>query len=182
MYILAQVFMTLNILFFIACFFTKNKTLLFLLQTISSVFFTLQYLCLKAWPGFYSALAELIRVTLFFFYAKYAIKKPIQICTCVVAFVVTLTLTIVYWEAWYSILPLLGMTAIYLTLYSKYVFVVKIGLLLTVTCSTIYLFLLHSWYSGALEIVNLIIGLVVLVIEIKKESQKNKAIAVEIKS
>lgn len=166
MYILAQVFMTLNIIFFIACFFTKNKTLLFLLQAISSLFFTLQYLCLGAWPGFYSAVAELVRVIMFFFFAKYNVKQRFQIITCVVAFVATLILTIIYWEAWYSILPLLGMTAIYLTLYSKRIYVVKIGLFITVACSTVYLLLLHSYYSAVLEIINLIIGLVVLIKEI----------------
>lgn len=166
MYILAQVFMTLNIFFFISCFFTKNKTLLFLLQTISSLFFTLQYLCLGAWPGFYSALAELIRVTLFFFFVKYNVKQRFQILTCVIAFIATLVLTIIYWDAWYSILPLLGMIGIYVTLFSKRIYIVKLGLTITVTCSTIYLLLLHSYYSAVLEIINLIIGVVILIKEI----------------
>ncbi len=174
MYILAQVFMTLNILFFIACFFTKNKTILFLLQAISSLFFTLQYLCLGAWPGFYSAVAELVRVIMFFFFAKYNVKQRFQIITCAVAFVATLILTIVYWEAWYSILPLIGMTAIYLTLYSKKLYIVKIGLLITVTCSTIYLLLLQSYYSFALELINLVIGVVVLIKEIVSYNKNKK--------
>ena len=66
-------------------------------------------------------------------------------------FTITTILTILTWATWHYTIPLKGLTAVYLTNLLPRLSLVKMGLLISATCSIKYLILLGSNYVAVLE-------------------------------
>lgn len=145
--------MTLSVLCLIPAFFAKSKTTLFLFQAISQLFFCLQYAFLFAYAGLFNSSAEFIRISMFYFYEKHQASIKPKAITCAITFCFSTILTIITWQAWYSILPILGLLVLYTTQFSKKLSIVKLGMFTTFACSFTYLILIGTFYGATLEFI-----------------------------
>lgn len=174
MFITAQVLMVINIIFYAWSLFAKTKAKLFLLETISTCFFVSQYLFLKGWVGAIVAFVDLVRVAIFFYLEKANKSQKSKIITCVICYIVGVTLSIFTWAGWYSIIPLIGLTIMYVCIIFGNLTSIKISMVINVMGTVLYLLFLHSYFSMALEIILLIACIVGTTLDIIKDHKTNK--------
>ncbi len=173
--IFAHISMIVSVVFYAWSLFVKTKSKLFLLETISTVFFALQYAFLFAWVGMIIAIVDMIRVGIFFFLEKYNCSHKSKVITIIISYIIALILSIVTWAGWYCIIPLIGLTLMYLFTVIPNLTLLKISIVFNVLCTTVYLFFLGSVFNMVLEIILLIACIIGTAIDIVKDSRKKKA-------
>ncbi len=167
--------MVINILFYAWSLFAKSKTKLFLLETISTAFFVAQYAFLYAWVGVVIAAVDLIRVAIFYFLEKKDAPQKAKVITVVISWLVALVLSIVTWAGWYCILPLLGLTVMYIFTIIPNLTMLKISIDFSIFCTILYLFFVGSIFNMILEIGLFITCVIGTIIDIVRDNKKKKA-------
>lgn len=183
-FLLAQIFIGISSLIYAFSLLVKSKATLLLFQTISCIFFITQYFLLSAYIGAIVSILEEIRTISFYIIEKKHNTTKARTITASVFVVLGAISAIFTWQAWYSILPLLGLLAVSICLSFKNVLTVKISCIFSATCATLYLFFLKSIFGAFCQIFIILLGLIGLIywiVKNKKEQQslKNKEILIK---
>lgn len=145
---------------------SKNKKSVVLFLLISTIFFAIHYMCLGAWTGASIALVELVFLILMYILE---IRDKTQYCKwfSIATMIATAVLSIVTWDSWISLLPMLAMI-IYLTaMMFKNVIIVKSGTFIRLTLNGIYMLLIKSYFGAGLSIVILVFTIIGIVNDYK---------------
>lgn len=136
----------------------KKKQIVFFL-IISTVFFASHYLCLQAWTGACIGFVELIFLILMYV-LEIKDKTKYSPYLSIGTMAITIILSIITWDTWISILPMLAMI-IYLTaMMFKNVIVVKSGTFIRLILNGVYMLLLKSYFGAGLSVLILIFTIV----------------------
>ena len=146
----------------------KKNVVLYLL--ISTVLFASHYMCLGAWTGAAIGMIELVFLNLMYILE---IKDKTQYCTylSIGTMIITVVLSIITWDTWISLLPMLAMV-IYLTAMTrKNVIIVKSGTFIRLVLNGIYMLLLKSYFGAVLSILILVFTVVGIVNDYKSRKE-----------
>lgn len=175
MYILSQILVVISDVFCIISMLNKNKARIVFFLMLSTILFACHYLCLGGWTGAGIAFVELVFLILMsVLEAKDKTKYNIYLSISTI--LITLVVSIVTWDSWISVFPMLAMI-IYLTaMMFKNIIVVKSGTFIRLTLNGIYMLLLQSYFGAGLSIVILVFTIVGIVNDYKnKKEQKTNS-------
>lgn len=170
MYILSQVLVVLSDIFCIISMLNKKKKNVVFYLTISTIFFAIHYICLGGWTGASIAFVEIVYLILMYL-LEIKNKTKLAPYLSIGTILITITLSILTWNGWISLLPMFAMT-IYLTamMFSN-VIIVKTGTFIRLTLNGIYMLLLQSYFGAGLTIVLLIYTIVGIVRDYKSKKE-----------
>lgn len=170
MYILSQILVVFSDLFCIVSMLNKNKKNIVLFLIISTILFALHYMCLSAWTGAAIGIIELVFLILMYV-LELKDKTKYNMYLSISTIAITILLSIITWDTWISVLPMLAMI-IYLTaMMFKNVIIVKSGTFIRLTLNGIYMFLLKSYFGAGLSILILIFTIVGIVRDYKSKQE-----------
>lgn len=178
-FVLAQVFVCISCLIYSTSLLFKAKSTLLFLQIISAIFFVTQYFLLGAYIGAIVAILETLRSITFYFIDKKFNKKKVRIIASYIFVVIGFISAIFTWEAWFSILPLLGLTAVSVCLGFENVLYLKLSCTFSAFCAIIYMLFLNSIFGAATQIFIVIVGLIGVALYVKKNKNKQQNNEVE---
>ena len=170
MYILSQILVVLSDLACIVSMLSKKKKNVVFFLIISTILFASHYMCLGAWTGAAIAMLELVFLILMYILE---IKDKTEYCTylSIGTMIITVALSIITWDTWISLLPMLAMV-IYLTAMTrKNVIIVKSGTFIRLVLNGIYMLLLKSYFGAALSILILVFTIVGIVNDYKSRKE-----------
>ena len=173
MYILSQILVVLSDLACIISMLSKKKKNVVFFLIISTILFASHYICLGAWTGATIAILELVFLNLMYILE---IKEKTQYCTylSIGTMIITVVLSIITWDTWISVLPMLAMV-IYLTaMMFKNVIIVKSGTFIRLVLNGIYMLLLKSYFGAGLSILILVFTIVGIVNDYKSRLKVQK--------
>ncbi len=159
MYILSQVLVVLSDVACIVSMMSKKKKNILFFLIISTILFSVHYVCLGAKTGAVIGLIELVFLILMYV-LELKNKTKCGIYLSIGTIVVTIVLSIITWETWISILPMLGMVVYLMAMMFKNVIIVKSGTFLRLILNGVYMFLLKSYFGSALSIVILVFTII----------------------
>lgn len=184
MYILSQILIVLSDLACILSMMSKKKKQIVFFLIISTILFASHYLCLKAWTGAAIGFVELVFLIVMYI-LELKDKTKYNIYLSIATMIVTVVLSILTWETWISVLPMLAMV-IYLTaMIFKNVIIVKSGAFIRLTLNGVYMLLIKSYFGAGFSVLILIFTIVGIVIDYKskkktEEGLKNESLNEEI--
>ena len=170
MYILSQILVVLSDVACIVSMMNKKKKNVVFFLIISTILFASHYMCLGAWTGAAIAMLELVFLILMYILE---IKDKTQYSTylSIGTMIITVALSIITWDTWISLLPMLAMV-IYLTaMMFKNVIIVKSGTFIRLTLNGIYMLLLKSYFGAGLSILILVFTIVGIVNDYKSRKE-----------
>lgn len=175
MYLSAQIFIVVSsILYGLSCL-AKLKTLLFIMQIFSSLFYGLHCFFVGAVVGGIVTIFDLMRVAIFYVLEKVHGTQKQKIISASVLFVVAIVCSIFSWEGWFSALPLAATLIFIVTLAISRLLVIKCATFLSGACSVVYLSLSGSKFGAIVELIPValaLIGICLSVAKILKEKHK----------
>ena len=155
----------------------NTKIKIFFVQIFASVLYILNYVFVikTALAGVIAASFEMLRLITFYIIEnkeKFNTKKINLIAG--ISFAVVLTICgIVTWDAWYSVLPLIGAIVCSVVMGTKNVFLLKCVYIFQTLCIVIYLIMLGLWINMATQVVVLICGIIGLISFVRKMKKEN---------
>lgn len=161
--------MVVNVIFYAWSLFVKSKSKLFLLETISTIFFVLQYAFLYAWVGMVIAIVDLVRVAIFYILEAKNCPQKAKVITVIVSWLAAVVLSIITWSGWYSIIPLLGLTLMYIFTILPSLTGLKISIVINVLCTVLYLFFVGNIFNMVVEIILFVMCVIGTTIDIVRE-------------
>ena len=174
MYILSQILIFISDVFCITSMLSKKKKNVELFFIISTILFGAHYICLSAWTGAAIALIELVYLILMYI-LEIKNKTKYNVYLSVATMICTVVLSIVTWDSWISVLPMLGMVIYLAGLIFSNVIIVKTCTFIRLTLNGIYMLLLRSYFGAGLTIVILIFTIIGLINDYKnKKTLSNK--------
>lgn len=172
MYILSQILVILSDVFCIISMFKKDKKNLLFYLIFSSTLFSVHYLCLGGWTGAVTGLIEITFLILMYVLEKYN-KTKYNIYLILATMLITIIMSILTWNTWISILPMISMIIYLLTMIFKNVIIVKIGAFIRLALNALYMLLLGSYFGAGASIVILICTIVGIVLDVKSKKQQS---------
>lgn len=170
MYILSQILVVLSDLACIVSMLSKKKKNVVFFLIISTILFASHYVCLGAWTGAAIGLVELVFLILMYI-LELKDKTGYSTYLSIGTMIITIVLSIITWDTWISLLPMLAMI-IYLTaMMFKNVIIVKSGTFIRLTLNGIYMLLLKSYFGAGLSIVILIFTIIGIVKDYKSKKE-----------
>lgn len=172
MYILSQVLIALSDLACIVSMLSKKKKNIVLFLIVSTILFSVHYICLGAWTGASIGFVELVFLIIMYI-LEIKDKAKYSIYLSIATMIITVVLSIVTWDTWYSLLPMIAMIIYLATMMFKNVIIVKSGAFIRITLNSVYMFLLKSYFGAGLSVLILVFTIVGLVRDCKskRESQ-----------
>lgn len=158
----------------------NTKLKIFFVQIFASILYILNYAFVikTALAGVIAGSFEMLRLITFYIIEnkeKYNTKKVNLIAG--ISFAVILTICgIITWDAWYSVLPIIGAIVCSLVMGTKNVLWLKCVYVFQTICIVVYLIMLGLWINMISQVVVLvcgIVGLITFILKRKKEKQVN---------
>ena len=171
MYILSQIIIVLSDVFCIISMLSKKKKQIVFYLIMSTILFGLHYACLTAWTGAVIAAIELVFLIVMYF-LEVKEKTKYNVYLCVSTMVLTIVLSILTWDTWISLLPMVAMVIYLLGLIFSNVIVVKACTFTRLILNGVYMLLLKSYFGSALTIIILIFTIAGIVIDYKNKNNK----------
>lgn len=166
MYILSQIIVAISDVFFILSMLSKKKDNVIFYLILSTITFGAHYMCLNAWTGAIISLVELVFLIIMFILEKKNLETYNTMLSIITIFV-TIGLSMVTWESWISILPMIAMIVYLLGMIFKNVIVVKSGTFIRLILNMTYMFLITSYLGAGLSLIILIFTIVGIVRDVK---------------
>lgn len=138
---------------------SKKRARILLFKLLSNVCWVTQFIIIGAFTGAYFNIIAICRESLFYNTDKKWAHNPIWIVVLLAAYVVTVIFT---WEAWYCILPFIGVCFELVAFYSKNTVVLRTFILISIPfwmTYSIFAFSLQAIISNSLSIIILAIAL-----------------------
>lgn len=172
MYILSQILIILSDIFCIISMMSKNKKGLIFYLLLSTILFATHYMCLGGWTGACIGLLELVFLIIMYVLEING-KTKYNPYLSVATIILTIALSIVTWDGWISLLPMLAMITYLTTMMFSNVIIVKSGTFVRLTLNGIYMLLLKSYFGAGLTVVILICTIVGIVQDYKIKRNDN---------
>jgi hypothetical protein len=151
LYILSQVLVAISDVLCIISMLTKSKKGIVFFLLLSTILFGSHYICLSAYTGAVIAGVELVFLIVMYILELKGKTQYNKLCS-IITICTTIILSIVTWDTWLSVLPMLAMV-IYLTaMMFTNVIIVKGGTFIRLTLNGIYMLLLKSYFGAGLTI------------------------------
>jgi hypothetical protein len=157
---------------------TKIKILF--IQMFATALYLASYFCVlnvnsAALVGAITAGFEMVRLIVFYVIEKHEKfnTKTINLIAMITCSIILTVCTIVAWETWISIFPLISAIIVSLALGNKNIIVIKIAFIIQAAFITTYLLLLSLWINAASQVFVFAFGIVGLITYLKK-NKKNK--------
>jgi len=164
MKILAYIFISLSTIIYAFSLLVHTRKKLLFFQICSSLLFIIHYFLLSAFVGGIIATIELIRIIVFYFYEnKTTDMQKAKIITSILFSIIGIACAIFTWEGWYSIFPLVGLIVVNICLSLKNLTLLKFAYLFNVSCALTYMIFISSYFSGATQVVIILIGVIGLI-------------------
>lgn len=170
MYILSQVLVVLSDLLCIISMLCKKKKQVVFFLILSTIFFATHYMCLNAWTGAVIGFIELVFLILMYI-LEIKDKTKYNLYLCISTMIITIILSIITWNTWISVLPMLAMVIYLSGLIFSNVIIVKTCTFTRLTLNGIYMFLLESYFGAGLSIVILIFTIVGIINDYKNKNK-----------
>lgn len=178
-YILSQIFICLSALLFTVSLQFNNKAQILFIQIFACVLYFSHYFLLGVILGGCFAIIEMLRLIAFYVIDKNKKINTTKINTLVsiifaIIFIITSLIT---WNAWFCIMPLVASVIVSLALGRKNVIVIKVAFLIQSVLITTYLFLISSTVGAISQIVVFIgscIGIATMLVKQRKKIIDNE--------
>lgn len=168
MYILSQVLVGVSDVACIISMLCKNKKSVIFFLIISTILFASHYMCLQAWTGGAIGFIELIFLILMYLLelkGKTQYSKYLSISTMIL----TAILSIITWNGWISVLPMLAMIIYLIAMMFSSVIIVKSGTFIRLTLNGVYMLLIKSYLGAGLSVVILIFTIIGIIRDYKRK-------------
>jgi len=172
-YILSQVLVILSDVLFIISMLKGNKKNVVFYLIFSTLLFGLHYMCLGGWTGALIAMLELIFLILMYV-IEVKNKTQYGIYLSVITIILTVVVSILTWDTWISVLPMLAMVIYLITMKFNYLVIVKSGTFIRLVLNGIYMLLLKSYFGAGLTLVILAFTIVGIVNDYKARKENLK--------
>lgn len=172
MYILSQILVVISDIFFIVSMLSKKKKNIVLFLIISTILFSIHFMCLGGWTGAAMGLVELIFLILMYL-LELKEKTKYNKYVSIVTIIVTITLSILTWDTYISIFPMLYMTIYLITMMFKNVIIVKSGTFIRLILAGIYMLLLKSYFGAILSIILIVFTIIGITNDIRRKNKLN---------
>lgn len=170
-YILSQVSVLVALALLIGSYFLKNRVWILVFSLGNSIFYSLEFLLLGAYTGAALNLIAIARGVWFYFLQRQEKYYDwISISTLSVLMIVSGILT---FEAWYSILPIIGTLAYTFSVWQKDVKLYRWLSLPVGVCGVVYNIMCKSIFGVASETALFLFGLISIVVYYVQQN-KNK--------
>ena len=161
----------------------SHKKQMLIVQLFSSFFYIANYAFVisttaSALMATITASCEAIRLVVFFFIEKsekYNTKK-VNLVAGISFCVFLTTLNLIVWDSFWGLLPLIGGNIVNLALGAKNIVFVKLACVIQALLIVIYLFVLSLWINAASQVYVLILGIIGLLVSLKKQKTKPTSI------
>ena len=170
MFVLSQILVILSDVAFIISMLNKNKKNVVFYLILSTILFAAHYMCLGGWTGAAIAILELVFLIVVYILELKNITKY-NVLLSVSTIIATIVLSIITWDTWISLLPMLAMTIYLATMIFKNVIIVKSGTFIRLVLNGVYMLLLHSYFGAGLTIVILIFNIIGIVNDYKSKKE-----------
>lgn len=170
MYILSQIFIVMSDSFCIASMLSKKKKSIELFLIISTILFGAHYVCLSAWTGAAIALIELAYL-ISMYVLEIKNKTKYNVVLSVATMIATVILSVLTWNTWISVLPMVGMLIYLAGLIFSNVIIVKACTFIRLAINGIYMLLLGSYFGAGLTIVILIFSIIGIINDYKNKKR-----------
>ena len=166
MFILSQILVVVSDIFFIISMLNSKKKNLVFYLIISTILFACHYMCLGGWTGAAIAWLELVYLILMYV-LELKDKTAYGVCLSIATIVLTAILSLITWNTWISVLPMLAMIVYLTTMMFKKVIIVKSGALIRLTLNAIYMLILKSYFGAVLSVVIILFTIVGMINDYK---------------
>lgn len=171
MYILSQILIILSDIFCIISMMSKNKKSLIFFLLLSTILFATHYMCLGGWTGASLGLLELIFLILLYIF-EINNKTHLNPYLSVITIILTIILSIITWDGYISLLPMLAMSIYLTSMIFKNVIIVKSGAFIRLILNGVYMLLLKSYFGAGLTLVILIFTIIGIIKDCKRNEIK----------
>ena len=172
MYILSQVLVVLSDVFCILSMLSKKKKRVVFYLILSTLLFASHYLCLGGLTGAVIAFVELVFLILMYV-LEIKDKTSYSTYLSIGTILITIVLSIVTWNTWISIFPMLAMIIYLVGMMFKNVIIVKSGTFIRLILNGVYMLLLKSYFGAGLTLVILAFTIVGIVNDYKSKKESN---------
>ncbi len=166
MYILSQILVVLSDLLFMVSMLNKKKKNLVFFLIVSTILFAAHYLCLGGYTG---AGVECIEIV--FLISMYLLEKKdklqYNIYLSIITIILTIIVSILTWNTWISVFPMLAMIIYLFSMMFTNVIIVKLGSFIRLTLNGVYLLLIKSYFGAVLTVAILICTIIGIVNDYK---------------
>lgn len=162
MYILSQVLVAVSDVLCILSMLSKKKKQVVFYLILSTVLFTTHYICLDGWTGAAMGLIELVfLIVMYLLEAKGKQQYSPHLSTATI--VVSVVLSVITWDGWISLLPMLAMVIYLLGMMFTNVVFVKAGAFIRLVLNGVYMLMLKSYFGAGLSVVILVFTIIGIV-------------------
>ena len=166
MFILSQILVIVSDIFFIISMLNSKKKNLVFYLIISTILFACHYMCLGGWTGTAIAWLELVYLILMYI-LELKDKTAYGVYLSIATTVLTVILSLITWNTWISVLPMLAMIVYLTTMMFKKVIIVKSGALIRLTLNAIYMLILKSYFGAVLSVLIILFTIVGMINDYK---------------
>ena len=166
MFILSQILVVVSDVFFIISMLNSKKKNLVFYLIISTILFACHYMCLGGWTGAAIAWLELVYLILMYV-LELKDKTAYGVYLSIATTILTVILSLITWNTWISVLPMLAMIVYLTTMRFKKVIIVKSGALIRLTLNAIYMLILKSYFGAVLSVVIILFTIVGMINDYK---------------
>lgn len=158
MYVLSQILVIISDIFCIISMLNKKKSKVILFLIISTILFTAHYFCLGAYTGAVIGFIEMVFLLIMYLLELKQKIKYNTLCS-VVTICITVLLSILTWNSWISVLPMVSMVIYLVSMLYTNVIIVKSGVFIRLVLNSLYMLLLKSYFGAGLTVVILIFNI-----------------------
>ena len=173
LYTLSQILYLSEIAIFATAQLQKKKSIYMLLFALSDFLFALHYLCLESFSAVIFVGNETLLLIIIFFIQKYGNNKYTILASSltITADIVACVLT---WSTPFILFPFVATTLTCIGMCSKNIVLTKSFACVSVTCSTIYLFIIQSFVAAVVNSCIVLVTIAGLILSIIEANKQNK--------
>lgn len=166
MYVLSQVFVVISGILFAISYFLKRKWLILLVNIFNNLFFATHFLLLKSFTAAYAVLLVGFFLAAVYFLEKFGKEKFIP-TVLIVTLPVLFVISFFTWSGFISLMPIIANLSTLIGTTTKNSLFVKLFYLTSTILNTIFMFIIHSYFGFATNLVIVTVGTVGIINHIR---------------
>lgn len=171
MYALSQVCIVFSEIFFGLTYLTKKKSILLTFNVINNAFFGIHFLMLRSVTAAFS-----VFLTILFLIAIYILeeckKEKFTFVASIICTIALIPITIFTWTSALALLSVFAILLVFVGTLFKNLVLLKLFYFASTILNTIYMFIIHSYFGFALNLVVLTVAICGIIKQIKLEKTK----------
>lgn len=171
LYVLSQISVVLSCLIYGASFFVRKKHLLLLCNIANNFFFGLQYLLLFQLS---SALSIFLAIAFFIitYYLEKHNKSKFTPLVSIMGVLLLIVISVLFWNGPLSLLPTIATSLVFIGTIFAQTLEIKLFYLVSTFLNVSFMFIIHSYFGVACNIVIIITAIIGIIKEISKRKKK----------